>query len=143
MPSPTAGGSARGAIPYLKDSSVETRISMRALSKQAVLDLILRLGAALAAEGIDYCHWKSNLFLGQASRGETDLDLLIGRESAQKFTQVLCGLGFREALAPDCENLPGVQHYYGNDRETGRLVHVHAHFQLIWEAIFRRTTGCP
>ncbi len=110
---------------------METQIALRTVTNQAVLDLIRRLGTALANEGIDHCHWKSNLFLGEAGRGERDLDLLVGKDHAQKFVQVLYGVGFKEALAPQRDSLPGVQHFYGLDQETGRLVHVHAHFQLI------------
>jgi len=40
-------------------------------------------------------------------------------------------LGFKESLIPKVEELPGVRDYYGCDQNTGRLVHVHAHFQLI------------
>ena len=95
------------------------------------LDLAVRLSTALAGGRIVYCHWKSNLFLDRAASGERDLDLLVHRNHAQHFTQVLCGLGFKEALPPEHDRLPGVQHYYGYDQSSGRLLHVHAHFQLI------------
>jgi thymidylate kinase len=40
-------------------------------------------------------------------------------------------LGFKETLPPREQELPGVRNFYGFDRKTGRLIHVHAHFQLI------------
>ncbi len=85
----------------------------------------------LAAKQIDYCHWKSNTFLNRSASGANDLDLLINRSHAQCFIEVLFGLGFKETLLPKDDELPGVRNYYGHDRKTGRLVHVHAHFQLI------------
>ena len=80
---------------------------------------------------IDYCHWKSNAFLDRSASGENDLDLLINRSHAQYFTEILNDLGFKESLLHKEEELPGVRNYYGYDQNTGRLVHVHAHFQLV------------
>ena len=96
-----------------------------------VLELVARLCTALAAQGIDYCHWKSNPFLDRSASGDNDLDLLVSRRDAQAFTELLWSLGFKEVLAPEADELPGVRNYYGHDRATGRLVHVHAHFQLV------------
>ena len=95
------------------------------------LDLVVELCRMLEAKRIDYCHWKSNTFLDRSASGANDLDLLINRSHAQCFLEVLFGLGFKETLLPKEEELPGVRNYYGYDRKTGRLVHVHAHFQLI------------
>jgi thymidylate kinase len=39
-------------------------------------------------------------------------------------------LGFKLARGADGE-LPGILHYYGYDREAGRLVHVHLHYLLV------------
>ncbi len=63
--------------------------------------------------------------------GENDLDLLVHRDDARRFLAVLSRLGFTRALAPGGREHPGVEHFYGLDRHTGRLVHVHAHFQLV------------
>lgn len=95
------------------------------------LDLVVKLCRTLAAQKIDYCHWKSNSFLDRSASGDNDLDLLINRSHTQCFMEVLSGLGFKEALPPKEQEWPGVRNYYGYDQRTGRLVHVHAHFQLI------------
>lgn len=101
------------------------------MEEQAALNLIATLCETLAAEKIDYCHWKSNAYLDRSASGENDLDLLVNRAYAQHFAEILFRFGFKESLAPKAEELPGVRHYYGYDQKTGRLVHVHAHFQLI------------
>jgi thymidylate kinase len=101
------------------------------MGEKVVLDLVVRLCAALAEQGIDYCHWKSNPFLDRSANGDNDLDLLVSRAHVQDFTEVLYSLKFKEALTPAEDQLPGVRDYYGYDQSTGRLVHVHAHFQLI------------
>jgi thymidylate kinase len=97
----------------------------------AALEMVARLCSELSAAGIEYCHWKSNPFLGRSASGDNDLDLLVSREHADEFCSILNSLGFKETVGPDFDELPGVQNYYGYDRETGKLVHVHAHFQLI------------
>ena len=101
------------------------------MEKPAALELIAQLCETLAAQGINYCHWKSNTFLHRSASGENDLDLLIHRSDAQRFEQILAGHGFKETHLPPSETLPGVRDFYGWDETSGRLVHVHAHYQLI------------
>jgi hypothetical protein len=95
------------------------------------LGLALRLREELRAKAVRYCHWKSNDMLARSLSGENDLDLLVHRDDARRFLAVLSRLGFNRALAPDGREHPGVGHFYGLDRETGRFAHVHAHFQLV------------
>lgn len=99
--------------------------------QQDVLDLILRLCKTLAVEKIDYCHWKSNTALDRTARGENDLDLLVNRAHANRFAEILYSLGFKETLAESDNELPGILNYYGLDQCSGKLVHVHAHYELI------------
>lgn len=95
------------------------------------LALVTRLCEALAAEGIAYCHWKSTDALDRAVRGDSDLDLLVRRRDAQRFTAMIRGLGFKDARSPFIKQVPGVFHSYGLDEPSGKLVHIHAHYQLV------------
>lgn len=101
------------------------------MEEQVVLDLVVKICKTLAENNIDYCHWKSNTFLLRSASGENDLDLLVNKAHSQRFTEILSSLGFKEASIPREEVLPGVQDYYGVDQKTGKLLHVHAHYQLI------------
>jgi len=85
----------------------------------------------LDAEGVDWCHWKSNVALDRSARGENDLDLLVARADVARFEEVLSRLGFKEARLPPERELPGIRDFYGYDGEADRLVHVHAHMQLV------------
>src|SRR4026207_2286773 len=76
-----------------------------------VLDLIHKLCLALAEEGIMYCHWKSNNALDRSAFGDNDLDLLISRANASKFTEILYRLGFRWAQAPSDKQMTSVLDY--------------------------------
>ena len=98
---------------------------------RSTLDLIRRLCQALEAERITYCHWKSNNALDRSASGDNDLDLLVSRADIPRFTEILSRLGFKQAQAPVEKQMPGVLDYYGYDEAADRLVHVHAHYQLI------------
>lgn len=90
-----------------------------------ILGLVDRLGADLRQRGVRYCHWKSNLSVGEALAGREDLDLLVARASLPGMVAALHELGFKLALRGDAADAPGISHYYGHDEESGRLVHVH------------------
>ena len=95
------------------------------------LNLIRELCKALDLEGIVYCHWKSTAALDCSARGDNDLDLLVSRRDIRRFTEILHRLGFKEARAPSEREVTGIVNYYGYDRAADKLVHVHAHYQLV------------
>ncbi len=95
------------------------------------INLVSRLCRSLEEKCVRYCHWKSNNALDRSATGENDLDLLVSRADAQLFAHILSGLGFKEAEEVPEKRLPGILNYYGYDREADKLVHVHAHYQLI------------
>lgn len=101
------------------------------MTDQKTLKIVEDLCGALAEEKVDYCHWKSNEALDRSASGDNDLDLLIGRADVRKFTEILYRLDFREARSDLDGRLPGILNYYGFDTGTGRLIHVHAHYQLV------------
>jgi thymidylate kinase len=94
------------------------------------LPLILRLAGLLEESGVRYCHWKSNAAIERSASGDNDLDLLVHREDVRRFTELLSRLGFARAHKPGA-TIPGIESFYGFDDEADRLVHVHAHYQLV------------
>jgi len=101
------------------------------IDEKTELSIIRELCEMLDDNGINYCHWKSNAALDRSASGENDLDLLVSRIDVQRFTQILSRLEFKPALVCSKRRLPGILNYYGYDREAERLVHVHAHYQLV------------
>jgi thymidylate kinase len=101
------------------------------VARQPALGLISQLCQGLAEGDISYCHWKSNNALDRSASGDNDLDLLVSRADASRFTELLYRLGFKQAQAPAEKQMPGVLDYYGYDKEADKLVHVHAHYQLV------------
>jgi thymidylate kinase len=96
---------------------------------RAAISIVRELCVELAAAGVEYCHWKSNAFLDRSLSGENDLDLLVRRRDWTSFGATLGRLGFKLVASPRA--LPGVTSYYGYDADADRLVHVHAHYQLV------------
>jgi len=93
--------------------------------------LIAAFCTALEEADILYCHWKSNAALDRSATGRNDLDLLICRADRGRFSALVAKLGFQEATHHGEAFLPGVLSYYGFDPSAERLIHIHAHYQLI------------
>jgi thymidylate kinase len=102
----------------------------RADTRKAPLALVVALADSLDDAGVRYCHWKSNAAIERSECGDNDLDLLVSHEYRTRFTEVLRDLGFLRTQRPGRE-LPGTENFYGCDVRTERLVHVHAHYELV------------
>ena len=96
----------------------------------AALDVVAALLARLHADRIVYCHWKSNEHVLAGMAGDTDLDLLVDRGQAAAFTQALAESGYKRFVTVPERAYPGVEDHLGLDARTGRLVHLHVHYQL-------------
>ncbi len=90
-----------------------------------------RLIAELHENGVRYCHWKSNLALSQSLAGQSDIDILVHREDAPRFREILMGLGFRPSADREAPAFPSIEHYFALDEASGVLVHVHSYYRVI------------
>lgn len=108
------------------DAAAEAETRCRPVS-----ELVASLLEALRTERILYCHWKSNWRIDEWLSGKGDLDLLVARPDVDRFASVLSRLGFKKSHSPAKGELPGVINYYGYDAKLGRLIHIHAHYQLV------------
>lgn len=97
----------------------------------APLKINQRLFHRLEAERLRYCHWKSNQHLEAALTGETDMDMLVDQSQAARLEIILNDLGFKQFFSQPWARYPGIEDWIGFDRETGKLVHLHLHYQLV------------
>jgi thymidylate kinase len=97
----------------------------------APLGVVRELCRRLQDAGVAYCHWKSNEHLRPAALGETDLDLLVERQSASRTAGVLSELGYKRMAAVPARSYVGIEDYLALDHPSGKLVHVHLHYRLI------------
>ena len=102
--------------------------------------LILTLLADFEREGIAYCYWKSSRRVRAALASKTDLDLLVDYADRQTVERLLAYRGYKFFRPVASRDHPALASYFGYDDLTGRLVHVHLHFNLVsGEALLRRT----
>ena len=97
----------------------------------APLEHSLRLFRALDAAGIAHCHFKSNQHLDAALAGLTDLDMLVDQRQGRAVQSVLADLGYKRFTSLLAAAYPAVEDYLGFDPATGRLVHLHLHYELV------------
>ncbi len=96
----------------------------------ATLGEIARLFERLHAEGVSYCHWKSNAHLPASLTGDTDLDVLVDRRQEQTLARILSESSFKRLVTAPRAAYPGIESYMGLDAATGALLHLHVHYQL-------------
>ncbi len=89
------------------------------------------INSKLLESGIRYIHWKSNIHLANALRGETDLDLLIHIDDKEEFLKIIKKYLFIQVISPTWCKYLDIEDYVGCDRETGIMLHLHVHYQML------------
>jgi len=95
------------------------------------LDVVDILFSEMERLNILYCHWKSNEHLREGLLGITDLDVLVEKGKTRDLNRALFDSGFKLFNAMATHGYPGVEDYLAVDASTGRMVHLHLHYQLI------------
>jgi len=102
----------------------------------------------LNEQSINYCHFKSNEHIEPGLNGDTDLDVLFDAKQKKKVEEIFKKNSFKRFEPKKIGAYPGVENWYGFDEKTGKLIHIHTHFNLIsgkglvkdyylpWENIF-------
>jgi thymidylate kinase len=85
----------------------------------------------LAEAHVRYCSWKSNEHLSDGLAGRTDLDLLVEHADAPRFRSIVDRNGLKRLSPGSWAAYPGMEHHLGLDRSSGRLFHLHVHYQLV------------
>ena len=114
--------------PVFEIAKAEVETAAAPPLRSALIDSLLE---ALEREQISYCHWKSNWRINDWLAGDGDLDLLVSRSDLNRFHFVMARLGFKKALVPPANDLPGIVNFYGYDSALRNFIHIHAHYQLV------------
>ena len=82
---------------------------------------------------VTYCHWKGNepRHLEKGLNGESDMDVLLSNEDKEKGRETLHSLRFIQCKSQFGSRYPNVEDWIGFDQETGKLVHLHLHFEMV------------
>lgn len=102
-----------------------------AYEKIEALEAVTNLFRALHRAGVRYCHWKSNMRLGWGLNGRTDLDLLVDPEHGPLFRQILRQHNIKPLRPAPGKEYPGIESHLGFDPASGKLFHLHVHYQLV------------
>lgn len=112
-------------------------------SSEPVLQAVADLFRDLNQQRIRYCHWKSNIRLQKSLQGRTDLDLLVDRRNIPAFRQILHSHGIKPVLAAPGRDYPAVENHLGLDLASGKLFHLHVHYQLVLGEQFVKNYRLP
>ena len=96
------------------------------------LRIIRKLLDEFHNDNINYCHWKSNEHLEEAMTGKTDIDILIDRKSYAKVIEGLVKNNFKRFEIPFLRSYIAVEDYLGYDSDSGKIIHLHLHWQLTY-----------
>ena len=94
------------------------------------LQSISNLLEAFHANGILYCHWKSNEHLDVSMTGDTDLDVLFDEKQKVKIESILNRVGFKLFTAIKQKQYKDIVDYIGLDLQSGKVIHLHTHYKL-------------
>lgn len=84
----------------------------------------------LNSNKIMYCHWKSNEHLVEGLNGETDLDILIDKCNYFKVVDILNKYKFKRYNTISYLKYSAIEDYIGYDIESGKMIHIHLHYEL-------------
>ena len=119
------------AQPVAIDGQPVAIASSESTVPRGALPALLSFLGDLADTQVRHCAWKSNDHLLAALAGETDLDLLVDQGDRRRFDAAVSRHDLRRLLSPPADAHPAMDHYLGLDRGSGRLFHLHVHFQLV------------
>lgn len=103
---------------------------MTITTNETVLPTVARFLATLHERELLYCHWKSNDCLHEALMGSGDLDILFDYKDVDTIRKVAEANGFIEFKTAPYQSYPFIHDFIAIDPSQGRIVHIHAHFQL-------------
>ena len=97
-------------------------------------DHITRESAALLAdckrEHIRFAHWKGNSHLLQSLEGKTDIEILVHPNCRLQFEAILRRRSYKKMQSQPGNAYPGIEDWLGFDHDTGKLLHLHTHYDL-------------
>ena len=92
---------------------------------------LTRLVASFDRHAVGVCYWKSGLRLAAAMAGHSDLDLLADRADQHLVTRILLEEGWKPFPTVAQRDHPAITSFLGYDEPSGRLLHVHLHFDVM------------
>lgn len=118
-------------------------IENKLVEQIACPDTPTQLFESLNRSGVRYCNWKSSIRIPEGLLGKTDLDLLVDPSNATAFQEILLQHNLKATRPAPGKAYPGIENYLGFDPGTGRLFHLHVHYQLVLGEQFVKNYHLP
>jgi thymidylate kinase len=126
------------------DANQSNSTSAPAPAEQALpLRKIAAVLDGMEAQGVRYCHWKSNYHIDYAVTAREDVDILIAEQGFPQFVKLMADNGFRQADSVTNREQPGVFHFLGNDEDTGTLINFHTYTRILTGDHFMKSWALP
>lgn len=99
--------------------------------KYKALNIAISLFREWNEHKVRYCHWKSNEHLHEGLSGKTDLDVLVDIKQKDQAKKYLTLLDYIEIVPQFGSRYPLVEDWIGFDKEQGKFIHIHLHYQIL------------
>jgi thymidylate kinase len=86
--------------------------------------------AHLRRENVQFAHWKGNMHLLASLEGKTDIEILVHPNCRRQFETVVSTRLYKKLNAQPWNSYPGIEDWLGFDGDTGKLLHLHTHYDL-------------
>lgn len=93
----------------------------------AIVDSLFR---GFNASGINYSHWRNSENIKLALNGDRELDVFFDEDQKQSVIEILKKNNFHLFEHAWYRRFKGKEDYIGFDKESGKIVHIYAHFNL-------------
>ena len=97
--------------------------------EEVPLEVLTKLFKSLNDNNIRYCSWKSNYHLIDGLTGITDIDLLVSQKDVNDFKGILLDHDFHHFNSQN--RYDQIYNYLGFDSRSGKLVHLHVHYNIL------------
>lgn len=98
---------------------------------ESAVPVVRALFDALNEASVRYCHWKSNIRLGETLAGDQDIDLLVDRRDLPALQVIMTSCGFKATVERRSLGHPGLFHALALDDRTGRLIDLHVYQTVV------------
>ncbi|OQP57735.1 hypothetical protein A3860_08895 [Niastella vici] len=114
----------------LTDPSVSHSDSGAELSRDHITRESVELLADCKREHLRFAHWKGNSHLLQSLEGRSDIEILVHPNCRLQFEAILRRRSYKKMQSQPRNAYPGIEDWLGFDPDTGRLLHLHTHYDL-------------
>jgi Thymidylate kinase len=87
--------------------------------------------AELQRENLRFVHWKGNAHLPESMQGKSDIEMLVHPTDRNQFENLVKRRLYKKLHAQPGHRYPGIEDWLAMDYDTGTLLHIHTHYNLV------------